>query len=314
MSKPHVDGWVRDEALEHFLRSQGVDFTTAVIDLDSIDKKSSLQQSGRIDRLNDELVEQYAEAMERGAAFPALLCAQNGNDKRDCLSGNHRVHAAEKARRRQALAYLLTTKDKAVWDELARILNCANGAPSSMQERLLNAKHLVETYGYTVADAATKCGLKASRLHAFLRSEEVRKKIGKAFAPTRLTDNHMQAVAPLIKANQLVGVEVSRAANTHRWTAQELADVVKDVRKCESEADMLATMNKRVAELRKPVSSPLRRTPIKTELLRVLAQMRRLLADAESLDNLQVTDPQDIGNVKQQFAWVAKRMREISRG
>lgn len=317
MKAMQLDGWVRDEALERKLAASGVPFHLATMSLAEIDLAESMKQSGRIgEALNKKLVSEYACSMIDGDNFPAVVVGKNGHAKHIVIAGNHRVHGAAEAERKDVLAYVLDTADPAVWSALARADNARNGDKPSTQDRCRAAKYLIDRFGLTHSEAARLNKLDESTMSLFMRAEAVRNQVLKAnLQASKLADGQAAALSPLFNANLRVGVEAARIVLRQKLTISNTTEMVRNAKKGADEAEMLDRLRSHAERLRQ-AQSPQRllKTPRRTALKAALTRLRAAVADATSLESLQITEDADVASVRNDLRWLAKRLNELCRG
>lgn len=318
MKAMHLDGWVRDEALERKLAASGVPFHLATMSVSELDLQESIKNSGRIgEALNKKVVSEYACSMIDGDQFPAVVVGKNGHAKHLVIAGNHRVHGAIEAERKHVLAYVLDTADPAVWSTLARTDNARNGDKPSTQDRCRAAKYLIDRYGLTHSEAARLNKIDDSTMSLFMRAEAVRKEVVKANLPaSKLLDGQAAALSPLFNANLRVGVEAARIVLRQKMTGSNTTELVRHARKGEDEAEMIERLRSFAERLRLQSQSPQRmlKTPRRTALLSALTRLRAAVADAANLEALQITEEADVSSVRNDLRWLAKRLNELCRG
>jgi hypothetical protein len=153
----------RDPRIEDWLTERGVtwEFVEALAVAD-IDEWHSLTNQARLEALDAETVDRYAEDMKRGHVFPAILVRRRGSLLAN-LGGNHRVAGARKAKRKTLAAYVVECDDRT-----SRILaledNRFHGLAPAEEERLLQAVQLVESGDADPFEAAAIVGVSGSKL------------------------------------------------------------------------------------------------------------------------------------------------------
>ncbi len=128
------------------------------VPLDEFDDEASLRNQARINPIDDDLVDRYAEAMRRGDEFPALLSyrARNGNLVR--MDGNHRFKAAQKEKHEAFPAYVVTDAPPETIKILTFRANAKHGQPPTFEERIAQGVHLMDN-GVRQYEAASVTGL-----------------------------------------------------------------------------------------------------------------------------------------------------------
>lgn len=151
----------RQADVEAWLTSLGVDWRfDPDLRLAQVDVNAGLANQVRHEPLHEEVVERYTAAMNDGALFPPIIATDT--DTPVPLGGNHRVAAANRARRVTHPAYLVTGTGA----QLRRVRfedNSRHGLPPSTAERVEHAAALMAD-GMTQRDAARIVGIPAPKL------------------------------------------------------------------------------------------------------------------------------------------------------
>lgn len=125
-----------------------------------VDVNAGLANQVRHEPLHEEVVERYTAAMNDGAQFPPIIVTDT--NKPAPLGGNHRVAAANRARRVTHPAYLVSGTEA----QLRRVRfedNSRHGLPPSTAERVEHAVALMAD-GMTQREAAAIVGIPAPKL------------------------------------------------------------------------------------------------------------------------------------------------------
>lgn len=319
-SNSWILGWAYDPALEAHLDATGIDYTREVIPVSEIDLKQSENQSGRIgDRLNREVVAEYAESMLNGDVFPAILIGER-DGKKIVISGNHRIHAAVDSMRENVAAYVLLEYDEMVWSTLARTCNSTLGWKPSRPELLIQARFLIDKTGCSAKDAAKLMHISKQVLEKSIRASKLREMLSAVNIPAgNLSDSQADCLARLSAINKRVAYELARVVVAAKKTMGQgtIDEIVKDIRSCDSEAEMLERVEA-VKRLRSAVEKPphrLMNLPKRALFLGALSRLRGLLGQAElGLGTVQITEPTEVVSVRKDIAWIRSRLAEICRG
>lgn len=134
------------EETEQWLDSKGVQWVFVPdVSLDSIDKEKSLRNQARITQvLNEERLETYTEAMERGDVFPAAV-AYLVEGMYVLIDGNHRLQAAENAGKKLSLYVVDSDTDSRTIITMTYEANAKHGLPNSVEDRQLHAVYLLRS-------------------------------------------------------------------------------------------------------------------------------------------------------------------------
>lgn len=118
------------------------------IPLADIDVKKSLANQARFEARNEDTVKQYAEAVERGDSFPAIIVHQSSRARsplKVIVDGNHRFAAYVLAGRSHIPAYVIDQKTAPQTIALMTFaFNTRHGMPTSEEERIRSGLFLVD--------------------------------------------------------------------------------------------------------------------------------------------------------------------------
>ena len=148
--------WVNDSVVESKLVELGAKYVVKKgIGVDEIDIEGSLKNNARIfEPINEGLVLEYAEAMDKGAKFPMpIMWKPQGSKRFSIISGNHRVSAAN-LNSGSVDSYVYTGGDVLVAEVIARTSNRWLGSRQSREEAVLHALAFINRYNMSVKDAA----------------------------------------------------------------------------------------------------------------------------------------------------------------
>ena len=213
----------RDPKTERWLDAIGAKWTFEPdLPLHRIDQAASLANQVRHLPLNEDVVEQYANDMRQGDAFPAVLVAPLG-DQYALLGGNHRDAAHRKANDSTQPAYIIDADPTT----LLRIRvedNRNHGLPTTKAERLDHGVALVGS-GITQRDAARIVGLPqpelsmhagalnlAARLAGHAKADRVAKLArSKRYELSRINDDAVLAAAAELTVDAALPIDHVRA-------------------------------------------------------------------------------------------------------
>lgn len=215
----------RRRQTEKWLTEAKVDWQFEIVPVDSFDVETSLRNQARVaEPLNKQKVEEYRLAMERGGQedFPALVAYMLPSGRYVIVDGNHRLNAGIGAGVKAFGTYTVDAPEDVI-QILTYQANVFNGLPTSVEERLQQAVHLVDMR-ISIADAALRLGLsegqvktQVDRTKADRRAARIGIKAGwsKLPATTRqrlanvLTDEGMTEAVKVAVDAKLTGPEVS---------------------------------------------------------------------------------------------------------
>lgn len=257
--------WAQREETELWLESKGVQWTFVPdVPIEDFDKDRSLRNQARITQvLNDERVETYKEAMERGDRFPAVV-AYLVDGRYVLIDGNHRLEAAEQANKPLSVYAIASDTDPTTIIAMTYEANAKHGLPNSVEDRQLHAVFLLRSGATSQENAAAALNLskaQVSKAWAKAKADERAHEAGlierqwiglPVAARLRLgairTDEGFNAMADLaIKANlttdeidrHVVDINRSRSAVGQKAIVEELKPVYR--RRIQATAGGLAT-------------------------------------------------------------------------
>src|SRR4051794_13443811 len=114
-------------------------------DIADIDMRKSLANQARLgERVNEERVETYAEAIKHGAKMPAVVVDMtNRRRKAILMDGVHRILGSEKAGYNIFARYEVTDGDPAAVTLFTFTANVEHGLPNSLEDRIEHAIWLI---------------------------------------------------------------------------------------------------------------------------------------------------------------------------
>lgn len=144
------------------------------------DIEKSRHNQARFEAVNQDTVEEYAEAVKRGDVFPAVIAYRPGPRARlVIIDGNHRLGAFYKAGKPIDVYEVDRNTDKRTIALMTFAFNTKHGKPTSEAERISQAKYLVDN-GSSIAHAAAAVSLPQNilkralaRSNADARADEV---------------------------------------------------------------------------------------------------------------------------------------------
>lgn len=158
--------------LQEWLDEQAVPYEfVPSVPVAEIDIAKSLDNQARLaDPLNEERVQQYAEAMENGSIFPPIICWRDGKQL-VIIDGNHRLAAWMLNDWAAVPVWVVNTKDLDTITQLTFEANAHHPAPNSSEERMQHALHMVRL-GVPQVEAAARMQVKNTELNSAWRKAE----------------------------------------------------------------------------------------------------------------------------------------------
>jgi ParB-like chromosome segregation protein Spo0J len=134
---------------------------TGAVRLDRIDAEKSLNNQARVyERLDEDTVTTYAEAIKRGDKFPAVVAHRSSaRGKLIMVDGNHRMFGYRRAEVPEIPAYIITRAKQTTVVMMTFAANTRHGKPTSHDERIHQAIWLINN-GASQEEAAAAVQLK----------------------------------------------------------------------------------------------------------------------------------------------------------
>ena len=178
---------MRDPKTEKWLEGEGWTFEyhesipVAQIIMDKLAK----QQIRLGVPIDDHAVVRYAEAMLRGAEFPAIVVARE-DEKFALMDGIHRTSAFLKNHVENIDAYIVTNVTKDTYERLRRSINTIGGKGMDYESSLQQAMFLINQQGMSTPEAARTCNVNGNTLSAHVREQQDRKELSEIYPDYRL--------------------------------------------------------------------------------------------------------------------------------
>jgi ParB-like nuclease domain len=158
-----VKEWLDENSVHYVLERE--------FPLSKIDFNTSLQNQARLSSpLNEDVVQNYAEAIEGGAVFPPCVGYMKGS-KLVFIDGNHRGQAYLLLGAETMPVYVLKNANTDVILKMTYEANATHGVPNSPEERLEHAMWLVRS-GHTQQSAAVVMNVRVADLRTALQRSD----------------------------------------------------------------------------------------------------------------------------------------------
>jgi hypothetical protein len=319
--------WVKDQKVEANLRALGIPFEVERVERKDIDVKEGLRRQTRlIGRLNDDAVIQMACAMgQPEAAFPMVILQKPPRALYWPWSGNHRLAAWELAFPEDTSleAYVVCLKDTRMMDVLPRIVNAWESTLGfSKEEKIANARYLVEHHSMSVEEAANLLGIKPGWVVVARRAEDVRARIGDlpGVKTNGIPSSTLVKLSPL-SDNLNVLRATARTLCTRNVKGDEARRLIADVQTGKTELQQLAELGrweKLLEERDKPRPKTKAkitfRSPVRDSFLRHLSALAKMLEKHNTLEKLQCTDASDRDMIARSWIGILTVMDTLARG
>lgn len=173
---------MREPQTEAFLdRGQWTYEYEGNVSFDQIDIKYSSDNPARLNRkLDEDRVLQYAEHMQEGVDFPAIVLlapSDLGVYAYDVATGMHRLSAADIAQGKAPKhidAYVVTEADRYRRELLIRMLNILNGNPPTLVEQVMHIIFLHQNFKQSIVQLCKEWHVKENTVRTHLRAEQTR--------------------------------------------------------------------------------------------------------------------------------------------
>lgn len=312
----------RDQRYESWFSQQGVEADYREnVPLSRIDIEASLANQARLGKpLDDELWLKYADAMEQGADFPPLIVYDAGG-RLIIVSGNHRVKAATYTSRKSFDLYVVKTDDRYIIERMTRSANVVEGRGLTKDESVAQAVYLVTTFHKRASDVARSFNLKPSDVQkAIERRRHMARLEGLGVKASRMSSSHLDAFGDIpddkvLKAAVTLAQDYALTSDQAKEMAREIKDktsedaryaVVKDW----SQRPEIVSRRPHAALSKGGRSTDM---PVKTRLLGVLAQLKRLATDYPDVNALQLTRVNEVEETLVMLHDVTNRLDDILR-
>lgn len=310
--------WTDDLTALPCFKDFGVDFEVQTVSLVDIDEEASRQNHARIvgKPVDDELVEEYALAMENGDSFPRIVLFKNGR-KYVTAGGNHRREAAKLKGLTEIEAYVLDTKDEIVRDLLPRALNRRGGRRTGKEEATEHAIYAISKYGYSNRQAASQFGISEKSLQRRVTINDVRRTLADLNVDTsKMADEQVRQLSTL-SDNDNVLVAAARLFRGACLPVTQSNAVVAAIKAGRNENQRIAVVAEYERRLGvgtdKPEAAKTRRL-IRMRFLRSLTGLESVMSKAQTLAKLQITDQEEKENVGQRLQALGSKFQRLTRG
>lgn len=221
-----------ERVIERFAPNAGYTYEPA-IPLDSLNITNVVKQNIRPNGLDEDKVEQYAEAMKNGDEFPAITVYPTKKGY-EVLGGMHRIEAAKRASLPAFDAYVVDLQeDERTVELLQRVLNMYHGSGYSKEERAMHGVRFVQAHGFSVEDAAKIVMVSVSMIKARVEAQEARRRAAEAGVPFIKSDTGIIELARI--RNDELFKAAAKIASTARLTTAQIGEMSRQIREQSSE-------------------------------------------------------------------------------
>ncbi len=294
---------MKDQKVEANLRALGIPFEIEHIQVADIDLEEGLRRQTRLlGKLNQDYAVQLATAMSLPeAAFPMTILQKPPRGKLWPWSGNHRLAGFTLAWPDEPVieAYTLTLKDPVKMDILPRIVNAwESGLGFSKEEKIINARWLVDHHSMPTQEAANMLGIPVKWLQRAKAAEDIRKDLidlgPKANGIARTVLIQMGPLADNLNVLKAAG----KILTTFNIKGKEAEHLLADVKLQRTELQQMSELA-RWEKILNDRCKPRQKAPIKLshgvrdQFIRHLTGLAKILTKCKTIEQLQCTDPAD---------------------
>lgn len=244
---------MRDPRTEAFLdRGQWHWTYEPTVIFDEIDLPYSADNPARLNRkIDDERVLQYAEEMQDGVEFPAIVLvtpSDRGVNPYDVATGMHRLRASDMAQSnapKRVDAYVVTEPDRYRREVLTRRLNTIEGRGVDNKEQIIHVIYLHEQFKLPISTLAKEWHLKESVVRKHLRAEQACKRareFGFDLNRAKISVTTQGMLHSSIHSDRVFG-EVVRFVVMHGPPPTVIDDICRNIRDLRDEAQALAIVH-----------------------------------------------------------------------
>lgn len=328
--------WIPDLVLEEDLRSLNVTWNLATIRMTEIDiAKSKVNGARCAQSLLPAVIEDYAQAMKNGDAFPRLTVYRDLGSAYVILSGNQRRGAMQKLIDEKEIekdpsieVYVVDTSEKMELEAIARSGNVHHGERATKDDRIAHAVHMVRTYGMRSEDASQLFRVAVVTINQHVRAEQMRKNLGEYGINADTIPTGTLDVLTKVKDEKVVK-KIGQLVAQHLPPAKDVMQTVNRIDRAKSEESRLQIVKDMEKSLAQAASQSRNKAKLKAAAPKAILRPRRekvmncltRLADFldfnnsgegfSSLAELQVTTAQDTKEVQKLWQRIAMRMAII---
>lgn len=224
---------MKSSIYEQALTKHGVRFEYhESIDLDDIDLGKGIRNQARLSNpVEEELVEQYADAYLDKMEFPPIVLWRPGKGRWIPVDGNNRLAACARAKKKWHDAYVIDCQDQQVIDRITWTFNnMVNGKRLSREECIEHAVSFVQKYGMTHETAAKEWGVSIASVRRTVRNNRL-KEVLQANGVKKMPDERsLERLGSLETAGDDVFVGAVKVVVESGVGPVECEQLVKDVR------------------------------------------------------------------------------------
>lgn len=244
---------MRDPRIEQFLNHGQWKFEYhPKVNLELIDMRASDENPARMNRrLEEARALQYAELMENGVEFPAIvllvLIDPKGPYKYLVATGMHRLAGATAAMRTMIDAYVVFEPDIYRREVLVRMLNAVEGRGDTMAEQMAHLIQLKEQFpGKALTELAKEWSLKASTVRAAYEEHKTRlraRRLGFDLERSKMQQKIALSLGT-IHSDMVLEKALEFVTTTAGVPTAEIKEMAAEIKKARDEAASMAIVRK----------------------------------------------------------------------
>jgi predicted transcriptional regulator len=235
----------RDPKVEEWLEEEGVTFDfNPEFSIKRVDFDASIKNQARLNvQLVPEVVERYAELMESGIVFPAMVGYMK-NNKLVFIDGNHRGQAHLLKGSTSIPVYVVKGANASKIIALTFMANTTHGLPNNEDERIEHALHMIRE-GVTQAYAANMMGLKSSEVSNAWRKSEADRRA----AAIGVKQNEWNSISPASRvrvvsiANDQILKKAVSVITKLNMKSTEIDKLVNDIKRLKTDTSRTKFLN-----------------------------------------------------------------------
>jgi hypothetical protein len=281
-------------------------------------------------KLDDNQVLQIAEAMAQpDTPIPMIVLQKPLRGNYFVCSGNHRFggHRLALPQASTIDAYVVQIKDPLLLDIYCRVVNAwESGLGFSREERVMNARWLIENQSMKVAEAAALFNIKPNWIYQENSAAEVKKTLeGLGFSTNGLAKSTLRRLAA-VSSNANVLRETTKLLLSHHVKGDEAYQVIEDVRRQSTELQQLRELARWEDTFQKRLDSKHRAddrskgakvrisATVRQTALRYISGLARLLEKHDTLEKLQISDAADLAILFRDWKAIKKTFAKLEGG
>lgn len=286
--------WVADDAGLSALDELGIEYSHALIDVESIDRKASAENRARKYPLDDSRIEGIKNAMLRGIPIPKIIVRKRRDGSYVIVGGNHRFNSLD-AESSTIPVHIVTCTDTE-FEIACKVLNTVVGVGLSRQERIDAAIDATDRLGVSRALACRIYGVSETVVAECSKHRQVLVRLSGVSPRVRdcFTQSHAKILGDLAKNDNILRAAANLVA-MRKLTTKDLHEIAKEARAQTTEAGQV-TVFESAAKMHESESNKLVPRKIKRQFLISCTHIKNLKGH-ETWESLEFR-PDEIADAK----------------